>query len=117
MTRQAVHELLEELHRVILEERHHARELNLAAMAEDTRKKEGLLQVLASVQHLPEEDRELARRIKRENLRNAYLFKATLNWIQDTMEFFGRKTVPTTYCQYGTTVNTAANGRLLSGHI
>jgi len=117
MTREAVGELLRELHDIILQERDHARQLDLKAMAEDMRRKEALLQILGTVEQIDERHRPLAEKIKRENLRNAYLFKATLNWIQETMEFFGRKTSPTTYGQYGTTENFAVNGRLLSGRI
>ena len=117
MTREAVHELLEQLHDSILSEREHAKELNIKAMTRDMQEKEALLQVLAKIETLHPEDRLLAQRIQQENLRNAYLFKATLNWIQDTMEFFGRKSVPATYGQYGTTVNNPINGRLLSGRV
>jgi len=117
MTRDAMHDLLQTLRDTILAERKHAIELNLRAMAEDTRQKEVLLQRLGEVADLSPEDRPLAREIQHENIRNAYLFKATLNWIQDTMEFFGQKATPTTYGRYGTTVNTPVNGRLLSGRI
>ena len=55
--------------------------------------------------------------MQRENRRNAYLFRATLNWIQETMEFFGRKTVPATYNPRGVAQNAAMHGRLLSGRI
>ena len=117
MTREAVHELLQELHTIILSEREHAKELDIKAMTEDMQQKEALLQILGSVKDLHPDDRDLARAIQQDNIRNAYLFKETLNWIQDTMEFFGRKSVPTTYGQYGTTTNNCINGRLLSGRI
>jgi hypothetical protein len=53
------------------------------------------------VEQLHPDDRQVAREVQQENRSNAYLFRATLNWIQDTMEFFGRKTVPVTYSQSG----------------
>lgn len=117
MTRETVHDLLQQLHDLIVLEREHAKELDIIAMARDMEQKEALLQVLSKVEDLHPDDRPLAREIQRENIRNAYLFKATLNWIQDTMEFFGRKSVPATYGKYGTTVNNTINGRLLSGRV
>jgi hypothetical protein len=63
------------------------------------------------------DDREYAREIQRENRRNAFLFRETLNWIQDTMVFFGKKTVPATYSQRGAVQTNIINGRLLSGRI
>lgn len=117
MTREAVHDLLQQLYDVILLEREHAKELDIQAMSEDMQQKEALLQILAKVENLHPDDRTLAHQIQQENIRNAYLFKATLNWIQDTMEFFGKKSVPTTYGQHGTTTNNCINGRLLSGRI
>ncbi len=117
MNREAVHDLLQQLHDIILLEREHAKALDIKAMAKDMEQKESLLHILGRVDDLHPDDRALARTIQQENIRNAYLFKATLNWIQDTMEFFGRKSVPSTYGQYGTTVNNAINGRLLSGRV
>jgi len=117
MTREAMHDLLQTLRETIIAERKHAIALDIRAMAEDTRQKEVLLQRLGEMTDLAPEDRPLAREIQRENIRNAYLFKATLNWIQSTMEFFGQKATPTTYGRYGTTINTPVNGRLLSGRV
>ncbi len=117
MTRESVQELLQQLHATILSEREHAKALDLVAMAEDRQEKEALLQVIGTIDNLHPDDRHLAQEIQQENLRNAYLFKATLNWIQDTMEFFGRSSAPTTYSQYGVTTNNCVNGRLLSGRI
>jgi len=117
MTRESVQDLLRQLHATILSEREHAKALDLAGMAKDREQKEALLQVIGTIDNLHPDDRYLAKEIQQENLRNAYLFKATLNWIQDTMEFFGRTSVPTTYSPYGATNNNCVNGRLLSGRI
>ena len=117
MTRENVQELLRQLHELILQEREHAKKMDINGMVLDMQEKEAILQVLDQVEDLHPDDRELASTIQKENIRNAYLFKATLNWIQDTMEFFGRKSVPATYGQYGTTVNNNVNGRLLSGRV
>ncbi len=117
MTRDAVRDLMIELRDLLLQERQHARELDIQAMAEDMKRKEALLRKLGRVKTIHPDDRRYAEEIKRENLRNAYLYKATLNWIQETMEFFGRKTMPATYGQTGMTTTYTVNGRLLSGRI
>lgn len=112
-----IHDLLLRLRNVILTERRHAKDLDLPAMQQDRMEKEVLLNALATIDHLPPEEEAIAREIDRENRRNAYLFKATLNWIQETMTFFGHKTIPTTYGQTGSTMSKTVQGRLLSGHI
>jgi flagellar biosynthesis/type III secretory pathway chaperone len=117
MERETVRELLFQLRDTIQAEREHAKALDLPAMMADVQRKEALLNVLNSVKQLHPDDRQCAREIQFENRRNAFLFRATLNWIQDTMEFFGRKTVPVTYSQYGVSRSTAINGRLISGSI
>ncbi|WP_028585501.1 flagellar protein FlgN [Desulfogranum mediterraneum] len=117
MTRETVRELLTQLRDTIRNEREHARQLDLQAMANDMAQKEALIQTLQVIKTLDPEEQALAREIHEENRRNAFLFRATLNWIQSTMEFFGRKTVPTTYGQTGAVSNTPVNGRLLSGRI
>lgn len=117
MAREKVQELLTQLRDTILREREHARQVDLQAMAADIQEKETLIQLLSYVGELHPDDRILAREIQTENRRNAFLFKSTLNWIQDTMEFFGRKAVPTTYGYSGKAINTNVNGRLLSGKI
>ena len=83
----------------------------------DLNEAEELLRQLSTVERLHPDDRHFALEVQRENRRNAYLFRATLNWIQETMEFFGRKTVPATYNPRGVAQNAAMHGRLLSGRI
>lgn len=117
MNRAEVRELLIQLRDTIRDEREHAKALDIEAMMADIKKKEALIRALNAIDQLHPDDRQYAQEIKQENRRNAYLFRATLNWIQDTMEFFGRKTVPVTYSQQGTSHNSAINGRLLSGRI
>jgi len=115
MDRETVRDLLVQLRDTIQAEREHAKALDLPAMMDDVRRKETLIKVLNSVKELSPEDQQYARQIQHENRRNAFLFRATLNWIQETMEFFGRRSAPVTYNPYGRTRNSAANGRLLSG--
>lgn len=117
MDREAIRSLLTQLRDTIREEREHAKTLDITAMMADIKRKEGLLRALNGITTLHPDDQQFAREVQEENRRNAYLFRATLNWIQDTMEFFGRKTVPVTYSQYGQSQNSIINGRLLSGRI
>lgn len=117
MDRETVRDLLTQLRDAIRDEREHAKALDMEAMLADVRRKEALISALGAVREVHPDDRDFAREVQRENRRNAYLFRETLNWIQDTMVFFGKKTVPTTYSHRGTTQNTVINGRLLSGRI
>ncbi len=117
MTRETIQGLLAQLKDIILREREHAKQIDLQAMAVDMQEKESLIQLLSNIGELHPDDQHLASEIQKENRQNAYLFKSTLNWIQDTMEFFGKKAVPATYSNYGQTVNSNVNGRLLSGKI
>jgi flagellar biosynthesis/type III secretory pathway chaperone len=117
MDRENVRALLLQLRETIQAEREFAKALDMPAMMETVRRKETLIQLLHSVQELHPEDQQFAREIQHENRRNAFLFRATLNWIQETMEFFGRKSVPVTYNPYGVSRATAINGRLLSGTV
>lgn len=117
MDRETVRTLLEQLRNTIRDEREHAKSLDITAMMADVKRKEVLIRALNGISTLHPDDQQFAREIQQENRRNAYLFRATLNWIQDTMEFFGRKTVPVTYSQRGLSQNTTINGRLLSGRI
>ena len=117
MDRETVRELLIQLRDTIRDEREHAKALDMEAMLADVKRKESLIRTLGAVDQLHPDDRHFALEVQRENRRNAYLFRATLNWIQETMEFFGRKTVPATYNPRGVAQNAAMHGRLLSGRI
>ena len=117
MDRDTVRELLLQLRDTIRAEREHAKALDTSAMMTDIKRKEVLIQSLNGAGPLHPDDRQYALDIKNENRRNAFLFRSTLHWIQDTMEFFGKKTVPITYSQYGRSQNNTINGRLLSGSI
>ena len=117
MDRDTVRELLLQLRDTIRAEREHAKALDMSAMIADVKRKEMLIQALNGVEQLHPDDRQYVMEIQKENRQNAFLFRTTLHWIQDTMEFFGRKTVPITYSQYGRSQNNTINGRLLSGRI
>ncbi|MCL2789955.1 MAG: flagellar protein FlgN [Desulfobulbus sp.] len=117
MDQTSVHNLLIQLRDTIRDEREHAKSLDIDAMMADVQRKEVLIRALNTVTALHPDDQEIAQEIRMENRKNAYLFRSTLNWIQETMEFFGRKTVPVTYGQNGLSQNNLINGRLLSGRI
>lgn len=117
MNARTTHDYLIRLHDVILQEREYAKTLDIPGMLEMMREKEDLVQVLAHVQKIDDEDRPIASRIRHENRRNAYLFKSTLGWIRETMEFFGKRTVTSTYSASAGTVSSQINGRLLSGKV
>jgi flagellar biosynthesis/type III secretory pathway chaperone len=105
------------LREVILQERACAKALDMEGMAAAVQTKQEILEVLAHIKSIAEEDRALAAEIRAENRRNAFLFKSTLGWIRETMEFFGRRTAPTTYSAAAGTVTSQIHGRLLSGKI
>ncbi len=105
------------LRELIFEERQHARNLDMENLQASMKEKEDLINFLLHVQDIDREDLEIASEIRRENRRNAYLYKSALGWIRETMEFFGKKTVTSTYAADAGTVPSQINGRLLSGKI
>lgn len=117
MNAKTTHDYLVRLRDIILEERHCAIALDMEGMERAMEKKEEIVKVLAHVQMLDEQDKPIATQIREENRRNAFLFKSTLGWIRQTMEFFGQKTVTSTYSARANTVASQVNGRLLSGRI
>ncbi len=117
MAARTPHEYLVRLRDVILDERAHAKALDMDSLLKTVQEKEELIQILAHMKVLEEEDKEIAAIIRHENRRNAYLFKATLGWIRETMEFFGKRTVASGYSANAGMVNAKVNGRLLSGQV
>jgi hypothetical protein len=111
------HDYLVRLRDIILVERECAKILDMQGMIDAMNTKEEIVKVLAHVQIIDERDKPIAAQIRAENRRNAFLFKSTLGWIRQTMEFFGQKTVTSTYSSHGYKVASQINGRLLSGRI
>lgn len=111
------HERLLRLHELIIQERECAKRLDIKGMLATVREKEDLIQALSNVSNIDEQSKPLARKIKNENRRNAFLFKSTLGWIRETMQFLGKKTVISTYSSSANPVPSTVNGRLLSGRI
>ncbi len=117
MQTRTTHDYLVLLRDLIFEERECAKALDMKRMIAAMHAKEELVKVLAHVKVIDEQDKPIASQIREENRRNAFLFKSTLGWIRQTMEFFGQKTVTTTYSASAYTVASQVNGRLLSGKI
>lgn len=111
------HEYLVRLRDIIFEERECAKTLDMQGMIAAMNTKEELVKVLAHIKVIDDQDKPIAGQIRAENRRNAFLFKSTLGWIRQTMEFFGQKTVTSTYSASAYTVASQVNGRLLSGKI
>ena len=112
-----IHEKLQSLHDVIITERECAKALDLDALQNVTLRKEELLAQLDLEDELGPEERKLADSIRFENRRNAYLLWAALNWIRESMEFFGRKSTPDSYGNNGNLVLNKNGGHLLSGRV
>ena len=117
MNASTTHDHLIRLRDIIIQERECAVRLDMSAMAAFTAEKERLFQELAHIRVIDERDKPLAAEIRHQNRRNAFLFKSALGWIRDTMEFFGRKTVTSTYSSSAYQVTAQVNGRLLSGKV
>jgi hypothetical protein len=111
------HDRLIRLRDLILEERRCASQLDMDGLEKVTGEKEELINLLIYATELDPADRELAEQIRRENRRNAFLFRTTLGWIRETMEFFGKRTVTATYAADAGTIPAQVHGRLLSGKI
>lgn len=117
METRTTHDYLVRLRDLIFEERECAKALDMKGMISAMNAKEELVKVLAHVKAIDDKDKPIASQIREENRRNAFLFKSTLGWIRQTMEFFGQKTVTATYSASAYTVASQVNGRLLSGKI
>lgn len=117
MNASTTHEYLVRLRDVIIQERECAKRLDMDGMVAVMHEKEQLLQVLAHIRVIDDTDKPIAAAIRHENRRNAFLFKSALGWIRETMEFFGRRTVASTYSASAYEVAAQVNGRLLSGKV
>ena len=117
MSDQSTRNKLHLLHKLLLEEREHAKCLAVEEMLAVSKQKHEIIDTLKPIEALAPEDHALAEKIQAENRRNAYLFWSTLTWIRESMDFFGKKVSPGVYNAGGNTLNKACNGRLLSGKI
>lgn len=117
MKEPATRHYLQKLKDLILEERRCAINLDQPGMEAVMQEKEEVIKILAHVKILDDADKPLAEEIRRQNRRNAFLFKSTLGWLRSTMEFFGHSTVPSTYGSGANTIASETHGRLLSGRV
>ena len=80
---------LQALLNLILQEREQAKKLDMGSLQQTAEHKQALLQDIGSLtmnQNDPELER-LARTVREENRRNAYLFWLTLGWVREQMTF------------------------------
>lgn len=117
MNPKTTHDYLVLLRDLILQERNCAINLDIDGMTRVIQSKEEIVKILAHVKDVDESDKSLTQQIRDENKRNAFLFKSTLSWIRQTMEFLGQKTVTSTYGAQANSVASQVNGRLISGQV
>jgi len=109
---------LVKLYDLTMRERECCKMVDLAGLQEVLSKKESLLLDLEPLDSVVGPDlRELAARVKNENRRNAYLLWATLRFIRERMEFFGRQTGQPSYGAAGRMIQNGGSGLVLSGRI
>ena len=108
---------LQRLHAVILRERECATALRLEELLAAAREKQELLAGLAAAEGLSPEEQALAETVRAENRRNAYLFWATLSWVRESMEFFGRQVSALSYGAQGHPLCHQSGGKLLTGKV
>ncbi len=108
---------LQHLLELILSERERARTLDMKGLEAVSQEKEALLRELGELDGIGFDNPELARRVREENRRNAYLFWAGLNLVRDTMGFFEKQVPPPEYGAKGSLVHAQQGGKLLTGRI
>lgn len=113
--KQKILQLLE----ILRQERELAKSLDLQGLEALTAEKGRLLASLELLEanEGDEELKALARTVREENRRNAYLYWSALGWVRDMMAFFGQRSVPVGYSSGGSTVTGRFGGRLLSGRV
>lgn len=119
MSHGILHAQLNKLLALIRQEREYAKNLDMDQMRAITEEKANLLKSIGPLDAVDANDQYLATQIQEENRRNAFLFWSALNWIRESMEFFGRQVAPPVYSPvgaYATSPNTNS-GRLLSGKV
>jgi len=113
--------LLTQLHDLILEERALAKANNVKALVAVVARKEVLLERIDKMsvdkESMGEELQELARKVRFENRRNAYLVWSALNAIRSTMEFFQKQLSPAAYGGAGRRITAPAEGLIISGRV
>ncbi len=113
----AVKQQLEQLLELLRQERAAAKALDMPALQQVTAAKEALMALLAPAPEEVEGLEELLRTIDQENRRNAFLLWTGLNWVRETMGFFGKAAMPQVYGGSGQSRAIEQGGRLLSGRV
>lgn len=117
MSRSDIKARLEQLLELLQQERHCARELDMAGLQQVVAAKNLLLE---NMKFQPEQVvglEDLLRSVDQENRRNAFLLWTGLNWVRELMGFFGKAAMPQTYGKSGYARTLTEGGRLLSGKV
>ena len=117
MTTAATPHPLQALHQLLLEEREYAKTLDMRELGRVQEEKQRLLAVLAPLHDLDDNLKELAKTIRKENRRNAFLLWTGLNVVRETMGFFHQQTARPVYGRQGVASRPAEGGRLLNGKV
>ncbi len=117
MAAPSLREQLQRLLSAILRERECAKALDMEALLSAAGEKEALLALIAPDDDMDAEERILAETVRVENRRNAYLFWATLTWVRESMQFFGRQVSAVSYGAHGRALCQQHGGKLLSGKV
>ena len=117
MSGQSLQAKLEYLHDLILREREAAKAVDLDALQAISNEKEELLQQLELTDETNPVLHSLAKKIKRENRRNAYLFWSTLKFIRESMSFFNNKIGQQAYGAGGRMLQGANSGLVIKGRV
>ncbi len=107
------------LYELIVKERNEAKALNIDEMLALNQEKEELinhLEVLSS-ENMDEECLNIVDQIRKENRRNAYFYLNALQWLRQSINFFGDKLYFCSYEKDGNMTNRQFSGNLLSGRI
>ncbi len=102
---------------LVLRERECAKALDTVGLAAVTQEKEALSQEIEALDASGFDNLELARRVREENRRNAYLFWVGLNLVRETMGFFEQQVPASAYSASGTVAQAQQGGKLLTGRI
>lgn len=119
MEEQGLVNILRRLLDLTLLERKSAQELDMPALQQAVEAKTRLMGSIPELDshELSEETRQLSDQLRKENRRNAYLIWSSLNWVRETMQFYGGQLAQPSYSQAGAAVSKRNGGTLLSGKI
>jgi hypothetical protein len=107
------------LHELILKERDAAKSLNIDVMLALNDDKKELVTHLEDIprEELDEECLMLADKIRVENRRNAYFYLNALQWLRQSIDFWGEKLYFRCYGKNGNMTNRQLSGNILSGKV